>query len=162
TTLADLMAQAQAGVEVGLNTSFENAFWGIRAFGGRLFDEEGQAILDEGGFANWLTWLKNAQDVPAFILSNDRAALRTLFAEGKRGYLIDSSLASRDLQTDGEMAEDTEADDAGGISPAAIGVRPLPDSPTGSPGPFLGVEALLFSAASSHHQTVLALDLARF
>ncbi len=148
TSLDELMAQAQTGTEIGMNTAFDNAFWGIRAFGGRLFDEEGRVILDQGGFANWLNWLKSAQDVPAFILSNDQNALRLLFAEGRLGYLVDSSQARETLQTT------MEAD--------AFGVLPLPAGPTGTPGPFLRVETLFFSRASSKQQIDLALDLARF
>jgi maltose-binding protein MalE len=148
TTLDELVAAAQAGIEIGLSTSFENAFWGIRAFGGHLFNEERRVILDQGGFANWLNWLKSAQDIPAFILSNDQRALRTLFAEGRLGYLVDSSQAWTELKA--------------GMNPDQVGVLPLPGGPTGNPAPFLRVESLLFSSASSDQQRTVALDLAQF
>ncbi len=144
----ELMAAAQSGIEVGLSPSFENAYWGLRAFGGRLFNEEGRAILDQGGFANWLNWLKLAQDIPAFVLSSDQSALRTLFVEGQLGYLFDSSTAWDELSA--------------GLDPSRIGVVPLPTGPTGSPAPLIGVEALLFSAASSAPQRALARNLAAF
>ncbi|MBI1296166.1 extracellular solute-binding protein [bacterium] len=147
-TVDELLAAAQSGVEIGLSPSFENAYWGLRAFGGRLFNEEGRAILDQGGFANWLNWLSLAQDIPAFVLSNDQSALRTLFIEGQLGYLIDRSTAWDELSA--------------GLDPSRIGVLPLPTGPTGSPAPLLGVNALLFSAASSSPQQVLAQDLAAF
>jgi maltose-binding protein MalE len=148
TSLDELMSQAQAGVEVGLNTSFEGAFWGIRAFGGRLFDEEQRIALDQGGFANWLNWLRNAQDVPNFVLSTDQIALRTLFMEGRLGYLVDNSRAWREL-TEGMEGE-------------PVGVAPLPIGPIGAPAPFLRAETLLFSAASSKQQVNLAVAFAQF
>ena len=147
-TVDELLAAAQSGVEIGLSPSFENAYWGLRAFGGRLFNEEGRAILDQGGFANWLNWLSLAQDIPAFVLSNDQSALRTLFIEGQLGYLIDRSSAWDELSA--------------GLDPSRIGLLPLPAGPTGSPAPLLGVDALLFSAASSSPQQALAQDLAAF
>ena len=60
TTLSALLDQTAEGNKVALDTSFTGAFWGIQAFGGRLFDQEGRVVLDQGGFANWLGWLKAA------------------------------------------------------------------------------------------------------
>jgi maltose-binding protein MalE len=148
TTLDELAAQAQAGIEVGLNTSFEGAFWGIRAFGGRIFDEEQRIALDQGGFANWLNWLRNAQDIPTFVLTTDQIALRSLFVEGRLGYLVDNSRVWR------ELAESMEGD--------SIGVAPLPSGPVGTPAPFLRAETLLFSAASAKQQVNLAMAFAQF
>lgn len=148
TTLDELMAQGRAGDEIGIGITFENAFWGIRAFGGRLFDEEGRAVLEQGGFANWLNWLRSAQEIPGFILSSDQGALRTLFAQGRLSYLVDSSRALP-LLTD-----ELDADQ--------IGVATLPAGPTGVAAPFLRVEALYFSASSSGAQTRLALNVATF
>ncbi|MBX3001635.1 MAG: extracellular solute-binding protein [Caldilineaceae bacterium] len=148
TTLDELIAHGRTGVEIGIGITFENAFWGIRTFGGRLFDEEGRAILDQGGFANWLNWLRNAQEIPGFILSSDQNALRSLFAQGRLGYLVDSSRALPLL----EDMMDTDQ----------IGVTTLPAGPTGSAAPFLRTEALYFSASSSGAQTRLAINVASF
>jgi arabinogalactan oligomer / maltooligosaccharide transport system substrate-binding protein len=147
-TLDELIAHGRAGVEIGIGITFENAFWGIRTFGGRLFDEDGRAILDQGGFANWLNWLRGAQEIPGFILSSDQNALRSLFAQGRLGYLIDSSRAL-------PLLEDL-------IELDPIGVTTLPAGPTGSAAPFLRTEALYFSASSSGAQTRLALNVASF
>jgi len=148
TTLDQLMAQGQSGIEIGINSTFSQMFWGIRAFGGRLFDESRQVALDRGGFANWLNWLKIAQEIPAFIFSTDQTTLRNRFVEGRLGYLVDSTTAFPALQTT--------------MDPAQIGVAPLPSGPTGSAGPFLYVEAGMFSSASSAVQHALALNLAQF
>ncbi len=45
-TLADLRAQAQSGVPIMLDGDFEWSFWGLGAFGGRLYGDNGQFALD--------------------------------------------------------------------------------------------------------------------
>ncbi len=149
TTLPALLDQAAEGKQVALDTSFTGAFWGIQAFGGRLFDEEGRVVLDEGGFANWLGWLKAAQHNPNIILNNNLDTLLNLFLEGKVAYWVgDSSLLLLLRRTLGEDV---------------VGVAPLPAGPNNNPaGPFLVTGALLFNAASSPAQTERALRLARF
>ena len=47
----------------------------VQAFGGRLFGEEYRVILDRGGFANWLAWLKDARDTPGMILDSNREGI---------------------------------------------------------------------------------------
>lgn len=147
-TLEELLAQAREGREVGINTSFTQAFWGIRAFGGRLFNEEGKVILDQGGFANWLNWLKSAQNSPGIVLGTNQDSLRALFEQGDLAYLVDGSWNLSQIRE--SLGQDQ------------VGVVPLPAGPTGSSGPFLGVEALMFSSASSAQQTDLALKTAQF
>jgi len=45
TTLTGLLSQAAQGRQVLLYSDFYHAFWGIRAFGGQLFDDEGRVVL---------------------------------------------------------------------------------------------------------------------
>ncbi len=147
-TLSDLIGEADAGRFVAMPDDFSNTFWGIQAFGGELFDEDGRVILDRGGFANWLAWLKTARDLPGILLDSDITVLQERFLEGDAAYYIGSS---QDLQT-------FEA----GLGEDALGVVPLPSGPIGPAGPLLGVEGLLFSSASSEGQAELALALAKF
>lgn len=147
-TLQALLDQAADGKSVGLSTGFYGAFWGIQAFGGQMFDAEGRVILNQGGFANWLGWLKKAQNAPNVILTNDPETLRALFIKGQLAYYADSSEALCSLQkTLGENV---------------VGVAPFPAGTPNQSGPILETEALLLNAASSHEQTELALRLAQF
>lgn len=148
TTLDALLAEAAQGRIVALPTSFFDAFWGVAAFGGRLVDEEGRVVLDRGGFANWLDWLKNAREAPGMILDSNREVLRNRFVDDGVAYYA------------GYAAEYNALVDALGAE--AIGVAPLPNGPTGSAGPLLTTQALLFSAVSSANQRQLALELATF
>ena len=49
---------------------------GLGAFGGSLFDADGQLTLSQGGFINWLDFLQQAQALPGFILDTDTQRLR--------------------------------------------------------------------------------------
>lgn len=146
-TLDDLTAEATAGNYVAMNSEFEQAFWGVSAFGGRLLDEEGRIILDRGGFANWLEWLKTVRDMPGIILDSDQAFLRSQFVGEAAAYYITGSQEISVL-----------AAEMGG----ALGVAPLPAGPVGNPAPFLTANAILLSSASSDVQAELALTLAKF
>lgn len=147
-TLQALLAQVDEGKRVALNTGFYGAFWGIQAFGGQVFDTEGRIVLNQGGFANWLGWLKKAQNVPAIILSNDANMLRSVFVEDRVDYYTADSMQLLELQ------------DA--LGEEVVGVAPLPAGPANPSGPILETEALVFHAASAPEQTELALRLAQF
>lgn len=147
-TLADLLEQAAEGQPVALETTFYGAFWGVQAFGGRLFDAQGRIALDQKGFADWLAWLKQAQAEPNIILSYDEELLYSLFRDSQVAYYV----AGPDRLIALQQA----------LGPEVVGVAPLPAGPHQASGPFLQAEALMFNAASTPAQTTLALQLARF
>jgi len=147
TTLDELLAHAAKGQQVTLNSNFDEAFWGIQAFGGQLFDQDGRVILDQGGFANWLRWLKKAQNEPGVIVNKDDLTLRELFIEERAAYYVAGPEVLPLLQE--QMG-------------ATIGVVPLPAGPHGASGPLLRVETIMFNPASSRNQSKLALELAKF
>jgi maltose-binding protein MalE len=146
-TLDDLLADVSDGVGVAINSQFEQAIWGNQAFGGRLFDEQGRVLLDEGGFANWLNWLKNAQENGIF-LSRDDATLRDLFLQERVAYYV----AGPDFIDEAHEALGAEN----------VGITPLPSGPNGPSGPLLMVEALLVNESSAQRQVNIAITLAQF
>lgn len=148
TTLTALLEQAADSHSIALNTSFYGAFWGIQSFGSDVFDRTGRVVLDQGGFANWLAWLKKAQNLPNIILSNDPKTLEALFVQGRVACYAAGSDRLFDLQQ--------------ALGEAAVGVSPLPEGPHNPSGPMLETETLLFNAASSRQQTERALRLAQF
>ena len=147
-SLKELLEDVEAGAIVLIGTQFADAFWGVQAFGGRLFDDDGRVILDQGGFANWLAWLTDARDLPGVVLDSNRQALQQRFIEGEVAYYVGSSQELIDLQE--AMGENV------------VGVTALPAGPLGPAGPFMNTRALFFSAVSSANQRRLALDLAKF
>jgi maltose-binding protein MalE len=143
-----LLREATEGRTVALNTDFYRAFWGIKAFGGELFDDQGRVVLDEGGFANWLGWLKIAQGNPGVFLSTDREVTKQLFVSSRVAYYVGSSTEIHTLRE--SLGEDV------------VGVAKLPEGPHRAAGPFLESDAIVINASSSSSQTELALRLARF
>jgi len=148
TTLDELLAAASAGQGVAISTNFVDAFWGVQAFGGRLFDDAGRVILDRGGFANWLAWLQEARNAPGMILESNREVFRANFATAQIAYYVGYASELAFLQE--------------GIAAEQLGVTLLPAGPNGSAGPFLTVQAFQFSTVSSANQRELALELATF
>jgi ABC-type glycerol-3-phosphate transport system substrate-binding protein len=146
--LADLLNQAAPERPVVLPIDFLQAYWGVPAFGGRIMDAEYRVILDEGGFAVWLSWLQAAQDQPGMILTTDLQEAIGLFVQGKAAYLA----GYKELLNLLQMELGTEK----------VGVVPLPAGPKGESGPYLGVEALLLNPASDVAERALALEFAKY
>jgi len=147
-TLEQLADQAANGLSVFIPTTFRDAYWGIPAFGGKLLDDEGRIILHEGGFANWLAWLKQSLNAPGIILSSDYETGLSLFTEGRVAYFVGSS---RDATRLGASFEED-----------VVRVAVLPSGPVGSAGPLLETEALMVNASSSDEHAELAMSLAQF
>jgi maltose-binding protein MalE len=148
TDLDGLLQEATEGRAVALNTDFYRGFWGIKAFGGELFDDQGRVMLDEGGFANWLSWLKTAQGNPGVFMTTDWEVTAELFASGRVAYYVGSSTEVHDLRE--LLGEDL------------VGVARLPAGPHRAAGPFLESDAIFINTSSSPAQTELVLRLARF
>ena len=158
TTLDELLAAATTGQLIELSTAFFDAFWGVPAFGGQLFDGDQRVMLDQGGFAEWLAWLEAARETPGMILEANRTALLERFIAGGVAYY-----AGQTSEYETIIAGRTVDPTAGAQAAVEqIGVAPLPQGPNGSAGPFLQTEGLLFSRASSANQRTLALALAQF
>ena len=147
-TLEELVIQANSGHKVGMSPDFTDIFWGVQAFGGKLFDDENRVILNQGGFANWLVWLKFAQESPFIIVDKDRETLTDLFIEGNLAYLIDSTEALKGLQNS--------------LGEGQLGVAPLPNGPIAPAGPFVQANVFMFSRASSLNQRNIAQELALY
>jgi ABC-type glycerol-3-phosphate transport system substrate-binding protein len=139
---------SQPDINLGLNTQFLLAFWGIRLFGGRPYDAAGGFNLDRGALVNWLTMLKNVQSAAGFMLSDDQDLLRQSFIDGDLELYIGSARENVELQ-------------------AALGDRlgavRLPVSATGNPsGPILQADVLLVSQNADEEEAKRALQLAEF
>lgn len=148
TTLDMMLTQARSGHSIAIPTTFYAAFWGVSAFGGQLFDDTGRVVLNRGGFANWLSWLKEAQTIPTVILNHDDDLLYEMFIAGEADYYVGSS--TRLLSLFDALGQET------------VGVASLPAGPANPSGPFLQAEAMMFNAASSPRQRTLAMALAQF
>jgi maltose-binding protein MalE len=146
--LTDLLNQAAPERQVILPIDFYFAYWGVPAFGGRLFDAEGRVILNEGGFAEWLSWLQRAQDQPGVKWTTDRQQALELFIQNEAAYLAGEKWMLTPLQRE--------------LGAGKVGVVPLPAGPRGEAGPFLVVGGLLLNQASGPTESALALAFAKY
>ena len=148
-TLQELIEQARQGSYVGLHSGFTETFWGTGIFGSQLFDAQGQSILAQGeAWSKWMEWLKDTQNEPNFILSNNAQALQQAFVEGKLAYLTCSSEWIPYFR---------EA-----LGKDKLGATRLPGEANQPATPLLRTGVLLFNRASNPNQTRLALKLAQF
>ncbi len=143
-----LLQHADMGHQIALRSDFYGAFWGIQAFGGQLFDAENRIILNQGGFANWLGWMKRAKDNPNIILHRRPHVLRDLFTSGRATYYVGDSQELSGLQ---------EA-----LGTDIVGVTRLPGRQNKPAGPFLQVATIMFNRASSDDSLEIGLSLARY
>lgn len=148
-TLTEMLNQSSQGLGTAMTSRIDRAMWGLRAFGGRMFDADGRLTLDQGGFASWLTWLDNAQNATGMYLNNDRATLLSLFTTERVAYYVGPPDDRRIIRAAmGERAD--------------IRVAALPSGPGGAAGPLLHLDAFLFNHASAQRNTRAALALAQF
>ncbi len=148
TTLSELLLQAEAGTGVAINTQFSQIVWGIQAFGGQLLDSEGQIILNQGAYTNWLNWLLSANSNPQVYLSRDTTTLQRLFTDEQVAYYTGSASELTEIRTT--------------MGQGKVGVVPLPGGPNGASGPLIEVDALMFNAFSSQPSREIAHQLALF
>lgn len=148
TTLEGLLQQAKTGYSVGILSNFAATFWGVRIFGGKLFDEKDRITFDSDGWAKWMEWLKQAQNEPNMILTDNAIALRQAFTEGKLAYVVcDSQMIAQFFEIFGRDG---------------LGVAVLPGDGDQSAGPFIYARVMLFNRVSSPNQKELALQVAQF
>jgi maltose-binding protein MalE len=87
-TLDDLLLTVDLDHQFAMPLSFFYDFWGLGAFGGRLFDENRVAVLDQGGMVEWLQWLRDAAARPGFIFTDGRSPAEDLFIARKAAFLV--------------------------------------------------------------------------
>ncbi len=150
-SLDALLEEAAQGKRVAFVPRFEEAYWGIQAFGNGLFDEEGRFTLADSGFEEWLSWLDTAQQEPGVILNVDDQSLLDLFTNGEIAYYV----AGPDKQNNMPVMDNGETS-------FTFGVEPLPGGPNGASGPLLTAETLMLYAFSSAQQNHNASALATF
>ena len=148
-TLEELIQQARQGYSVGLISGFLETYWGVGSFGGKSFENQDTFNNQQWrAWSQWLAWLKEAQNEPNFILSDNVSTLRQSFLNGQLAYLGCRS----DWLSDFSQVLDKET----------LGVTLLPGQSNQPASPILETGIIAFSQASSTKQHQLALRLAQF
>ena len=149
-TMADMLAQAQAAPTqgAGLYNSLYHLFWGLGAYGGRLFDDSGAVVLDQGGdVAGYLAWLRQMSQTQGTYVDTDYGMLLDRFKKGEFAYFVDGPWAIGDLSA------------ALGTNLAVAG---LPAGPSGPAQPWLHADGVMLNPREAPEQQRLALLFAEY
>jgi maltose-binding protein MalE len=148
-TTTDMLAQAQAAPTqgAGLYNSLYHLFWGLPAYGGRLFDDSGAVVLDGGGdVAGFLAWLRQMSQTQGSYVDTDYGMLLDRFKKGEFAYFVDGPWALDELS-------------------AALGpnlaVASLPAGPAGPAQPWLHADGVMLNPRVGPEQQRLALLFAQ-
>lgn len=145
--IEDFKREATLGKRIAIRTSFFGAAWGVGAFGGEIQSENGQIMLGQQPFQDWLSWLQSTQDFSYIMFNAEKQPLIDSFKAGETAYYIGDS---RDLFDIRAALGD------------AVAVTKLPSGPGGEATPYLEAETLFFNRSSSAQQLRQALDFGLF
>lgn len=149
-TLDGWLAQAQQApiLGIGLYNNLYHLAWGLAAYGARLFDENGVAVVDQGGdAAGYLAWLRALSETPGSYVDPDYGMLLDRFKKGEFAYFVDGPWAIEELRT---------------VFGDNLAVTPLPAGPAGPAQPWLSADGVLMNPNLAPEQQAIALSFARF
>jgi arabinogalactan oligomer/maltooligosaccharide transport system substrate-binding protein len=124
-TTDDLLALVKAGKKIAINqNNYHNFGWLTGAFGGKLMDDGGKCIADQGGFADALKFMADLKAAGASF-QTDGGKADTLFRQGQVDMIINGPWVLGDYKKDlGDK----------------LGVAPMPAGPKGAATPLAGVD----------------------
>ncbi|MGE5378572.1 MAG: extracellular solute-binding protein [Bacteroidota bacterium] len=143
-TTDDLMNLVKSGKKIVINqNAYHNyGFWG--AFGGKLMDDTGKCVADQGGFADALQYLKDLKAAGA-LFETDGGKADTEFRQGQADMIINGPWVLGDYKKDlGDK----------------LGVAPMPAGPGGPATPLAGIDGWYINPNSANQQA--AVDLALY
>ena len=149
-TTDDLLSLAKQDPHLGsgLYANLFHLYWGIPAYGGRLLDKNGRAILDQNnGAAKFLTWLAAFNQIPGSYVNQDYGMLIDRFKKGEFTFFVDGPWSRAELL--GAIGDN-------------LGVAKLPAGPAGPAQPWLYTDGLFLNPKRPSAQRSLALLLARY
>ena len=133
---------------IGLYNNLYHLVWGLPAYGARLFDENGVAVLDQGGdAAGFLLWLRTLSQTPGSYVDPDYGMLKDRFLKGEFAYFVDGPWAIDELRS---------------VLGDNLAVAPLPDGPAGAAQPWLSADGVMVNPNLAPEQQQLAITFARF
>lgn len=133
---------------IGLYNNLYHLAWGLPAYGARLFDDNGVAVIDqEGDAAAFLRWLRTLSQTPGSYVDPDYGMLKDRFRKGEFAYFVDGPWAIDELRS---------------VLGDNLAVAPLPDGPAGAAQPWLSADGVLLNPNLTPEQEQIALSFARF
>ncbi len=113
------------------------------AFGGKLLDENGKCIADQGGWADFMQYLVDLKAAGA-IFEPDYGKAEALFRQGQAAFFVNGPWALSDYKKD--LGEN-------------LGVAPMPNGPAGPATPLNGIDGFYINPNTKNKEGALALAL---
>jgi len=120
-------------------------------FGGQLFDENNQSIVNSPETVAFLNWISGLQSKPGYFLQNDDNAISSLFKEGKAAAVFNGPWALGDY--------------VNALGAENVGVAPMPvisENEGAATMPFLGVKHIMMNADLDGDQAALAAEFMKW
>lgn len=144
-TTADLLTAVKGGLRLGLNQNAYHMFGFTGAFGGKLMDDTGKCIADQGtGFSDAFKYFQDLKTAGAKYYT-DGNALKTDFQTGKLDAVIDGPWQTADF---------TKA------LGDKLAVAPMPAGPAGKANPFTGTDGWYINPNGKNQDLAVQLALA--
>ena len=143
-TTDDLMALVKSGKKLVLNESAYHNFGFTGAFGGKLMDDTGKCVADQGGFADAFQYLVDLKAAGAKF-ETDGGKADTEFRQGQADMIVNGPWVLGDYKKDlGDK----------------LGVVPMPAGPKGPANPIAGIDGWYLNPNSKNQAA--AVDVALF
>ncbi len=124
-TIDEMLAAQKAGtVKFGFNSNIYHVFGFTGAFGGKLLDNNGKCVADQGGFAEAFKFMQDMKAAGAQLITHDTNASNA-FQNGSIDAIIEGPWKTADYK------------DAYGDK---LGVAAIPAGPKGAANPMVGVD----------------------
>jgi len=143
-TTADLLALVKSGKKLVLNESAYHNFGFTGAFGGKLMDDTGKCVADQGGFADAFQYLVDLKAAGAKF-ETDGGKADTEFRQGQADMIINGPWVLGDYKKDlGDK----------------LAVAPIPAGPKGPANPIAGIDGWYINPNSKNQAA--AVDVALY
>ncbi|MEM1370310.1 MAG: extracellular solute-binding protein [Cyanobacteria bacterium P01_H01_bin.15] len=147
-TLTELSDEVRAGKKLGIVSDFVSTLWGVGAFGNGIFNDRGQILLAQSGWAAWLDWLKGARAHPNVILNSDIAKLQDSFADEQLDYYVCKSWEIPILRDQ--------------LGRKNLGISLLPGNEDRHATPVTNTRAIAYNRAVAEREFKLGLELGQY
>ncbi len=139
----ELLQMVKDGKKLVLNQNPYHNFGFFGAFGGKLADDTGKCIADQGGFAEAMQYLVDLKAAGADF-ETDGAKADSLFRQGQADMIINGPWVLGDYT--GDLGD-------------KLGVAPMPAGPKGPAAPLTGIDGWYVNPNSKNKEAAVALAL---
>ncbi len=148
---AEINGAASDSYGLALYSDFYHPAGYFFGFGGQLFDENNQSVVNSPETVAFLNWMSGLQSKPGYFLQNDDNAISSLFKEGKAAAVFNGPWALGDY--------------VNALGAENVGVAPMPvisEAEGADTMPFLGVKHIMMNADLDDDQAALAAEFMKW